>query len=81
MLRRPYDPRAKRFAASILIDEVRRLVTASQYSPSVAHYRVMVVEDADRLGDGAALRLEEDIARARSGNGTEAERATAKSDG
>ncbi|GAA4754381.1 DNA polymerase III subunit delta' [Amnibacterium soli] len=34
---------------TITIDEVRRLVTASQYSPSVAHYRVMVVEDADRM--------------------------------
>lgn len=34
---------------TITIDEVRRLVTASQYSPSVAHYRVMIVEDADRM--------------------------------
>lgn len=34
---------------TITIDEVRRLVTVSQYSPSVAHYRVMVVEDADRM--------------------------------
>jgi DNA polymerase-3 subunit delta' len=34
---------------TITIDEVRRLVTSSQYSPSVAHYRVMVVEDADRM--------------------------------
>ena len=34
---------------TITIDEVRRLVTSSQYSPSVAHYRVIVVEDADRM--------------------------------
>jgi DNA polymerase-3 subunit delta' len=34
---------------TITIDEVRRLVTAAQYSPSVAHYRVLVVEDADRM--------------------------------
>jgi DNA polymerase-3 subunit delta' len=34
---------------TISIEEVRRLVTSSQYSPSVAHYRVMVVEDADRM--------------------------------
>jgi DNA polymerase-3 subunit delta' len=34
---------------TITIDEVRRLVSASQYSPSVAHYRVLVVEDADRM--------------------------------
>jgi DNA polymerase-3 subunit delta' len=34
---------------TITIDEVRRLVSSSQYSPSVAHYRVLVVEDADRM--------------------------------
>ncbi|RIX26525.1 DNA polymerase III subunit delta' [Amnibacterium setariae] len=34
---------------TITIDEVRRLVSASAYSPSVARYRVMVVEDADRM--------------------------------
>jgi DNA polymerase III subunit delta' len=33
----------------ITIDEVRKLVNASQYSPSVARYRVMVIEDADRM--------------------------------
>lgn len=33
----------------IAIDEVRSLVTSSQYSPSVARYRVMVIEDADRM--------------------------------
>ncbi len=33
----------------ISIDEVRSLVTASQYSPSVSNYRVMVIEDADRM--------------------------------
>lgn len=36
---------------TITIDEVRRLVTSSQYSPSVAHYRVMIVEDADRMSE------------------------------
>ena len=36
---------------TITIEEVRRLVTASQYSPSVARYRVMVVEDADRMSE------------------------------
>lgn len=34
---------------TITIDEVRRLVGSSAYSPSVARYRVMVVEDADRM--------------------------------
>ncbi|PVZ96359.1 DNA polymerase III subunit delta' [Amnibacterium flavum] len=33
----------------ISIDEVRTLVNSSQYSPSVSHYRVMVIEDADRM--------------------------------
>ncbi len=31
------------------IDEVRQLVTSSQFSPSVGRYRVMVIEDADRM--------------------------------
>lgn len=35
----------------ITIDEVRALVTTSQYSPSVARYRVMVIEDADRMSE------------------------------
>jgi DNA polymerase-3 subunit delta' len=34
---------------TITIDEVRSLVAASQFSPSVGRYRVMVVEDADRM--------------------------------
>ncbi|WP_066043446.1 DNA polymerase III subunit delta' [Herbiconiux solani] len=33
----------------ISIDEVRRLVSASQFSPSVSRYRVVVIEDADRM--------------------------------
>ena len=33
----------------ISIDEVRRLVSSSQFSPSVGRYRVMVIEDADRM--------------------------------
>lgn len=34
---------------TITIDEVRALVAASQFSPSVGRYRVMVIEDADRM--------------------------------
>jgi DNA polymerase-3 subunit delta' len=34
---------------TITIDEVRQLVASSQYSPSVARYRVLVLEDADRM--------------------------------
>ena len=33
----------------ISIDEVRALVAASQYSPSVGRFRVVVIEDADRM--------------------------------
>ncbi|HWH25544.1 MAG TPA: DNA polymerase III subunit delta' [Pseudolysinimonas sp.] len=33
----------------ISIDEVRQLVASSQYSPSIGRYRVMVIEDADRM--------------------------------
>lgn len=33
----------------ITIDEVRALVAQSQFSPSVARYRVVVIEDADRM--------------------------------
>lgn len=33
----------------ITIDEVRKLVASSQFSPSVGRYRVIVIEDADRM--------------------------------
>ncbi|WP_213814480.1 DNA polymerase III subunit delta' [Glaciihabitans sp. dw_435] len=35
----------------ISIDEVRALVKTSQFSPSVGRYRVMVIEDADRMAE------------------------------
>jgi DNA polymerase-3 subunit delta' len=33
----------------ISIEEVRALVSSSQFSPSVSRYRVMIIEDADRM--------------------------------
>lgn len=33
----------------ITMDEVRRLVAASQFSPSIARWRVVIIEDADRM--------------------------------
>lgn len=33
----------------IKMEDVKKLVSSSQYSPSVSRYRVMVVEDADRM--------------------------------
>lgn len=35
----------------ITIDEVRALVAQSQFSPSIAPYRVIIIEDADRMAD------------------------------
>ena len=35
----------------ISIDEVRALVSSSQFSPSVGRYRVMIIEDADRMSE------------------------------
>lgn len=35
----------------ISIDEVRQLVASSQFSPSVGRYRVMIIEDADRMAE------------------------------
>ena len=42
---------------SIKIDEVRELITRASWAPSVANYRVVVIEDADRLTDSAANSL------------------------
>jgi DNA polymerase-3 subunit delta' len=33
----------------ISIDEVRQLVSTSQFSPSIGRYRVVIIEDADRM--------------------------------
>jgi DNA polymerase-3 subunit delta' len=35
----------------ISIEEVRSLVASSQFSPSVGRYRVMIIEDADRMSE------------------------------
>ena len=42
---------------SIKVDEVRELITRTSWSPSVGNYRVVVVEDADRLTESAANAL------------------------
>ena len=36
-------------AVIIKIEDVRKLVAASQFSPAVGRYRVMIIEDADRM--------------------------------
>ncbi len=42
---------------SIKIDEIRELITRASWTPSVATYRVVVMEDADRLTESAANAL------------------------
>src|SRR5262245_41214035 len=57
VLRRPYDPRAKRFAASILIDEVRRLRSFLGLTGGEGAWRVVIVDSADELNLNAANAL------------------------
>ncbi len=42
---------------SIKIDEVRELITRAAWTPAVAQYRVVIIEDADRLTESAANAL------------------------
>ena len=42
---------------SIKIGEIRELITRASWSPSVGNYRVVVIEDADRLTESAASAL------------------------
>lgn len=57
LLRRPYDARAKRFAASILIDEVRRLRSFLGLTGAEGSWRVVIVDSADDLNINAANAL------------------------
>ena len=42
---------------SIKVDEIRELITRTSWSPSVGNYRVVVIEDTDRLTEFAANAL------------------------
>ena len=42
---------------SIKIDEVREMITRAAWTPAVAQYRVVIIEDADRLTESAANAL------------------------
>ena len=42
---------------SIKIDEIRDLISRASWAPSVANYRVVVIEDADRLTESASNAL------------------------
>jgi DNA polymerase III subunit delta' len=57
VLRRPYDAKSKRFAASIPIDEVRRLKSFLGLTAAEGTWRVIVVDSADDLNPNAANAL------------------------
>jgi DNA polymerase-3 subunit delta' len=68
VLRRPYDDKGKRFAASIPIDEVRRLRSFLSHRAGEEAWRVVIVDEANDLNVNAAnallKSLEEPPARA-----------------
>jgi DNA polymerase-3 subunit delta' len=57
VLRRPYDVRARRFAASIPVDEVRRLKGFLGLTAADDAWRVVIVDAADELNVNAANAL------------------------
>lgn len=57
VLRRPYDHKAKRFMASIPVDEVRRLRSFLAHRASEGSWRVVIVDAADDLNVNAANAL------------------------
>ncbi len=57
VLRRPYDPKTKRFAGSITIDEVRRLRSFLSHAADEGTWRVVIVDTADDLNINAANAL------------------------
>lgn len=57
VLRRPYDVKAKRFATTITVDEVRRLKAFLSRAADAEHWRVVIVDTADDLNANAANAL------------------------
>lgn len=57
LLRRPYDARSKRHAASIPVDEVRRLRSFLGLTAEGGGWRVVIVDSADELNVNAANAL------------------------
>lgn len=57
VLRRPYDLRAKRFAAGIPVDEVRRLRSFLGLTAEGGGWRIVIVDSADELNVNAANAL------------------------
>lgn len=57
VLRRPYDSKAKRFATTLPIDEVRRLKSFLGLTGGEGQWRVVIVDTADDLNINAANAL------------------------
>jgi DNA polymerase-3 subunit delta' len=57
LLRRPYDVKAKRFATSIPVDEVRRLRSFLALRAAGDGWRVVIVDEANELNANAANAL------------------------
>jgi DNA polymerase-3 subunit delta' len=57
VIRRPYDEKAKRFTASIPIDEVRRLRSFLSHRAADEAWRVVIVDEANELNVNAANAL------------------------
>lgn len=57
VIRRNYDPKAKRFQATIPVDEVRRLKSFLALTADAGSRRVVIVDSADELNINAANAL------------------------
>lgn len=57
VIRRPYDTKAKRFTASIPVDEVRRLRSFLSHKSEAGDWRVIIVDSADEMNVNAANAL------------------------
>lgn len=57
LIRRPYDVKAKRFATSIPVDEVRRLRSFLAHRAAGDGWRVVIVDEANELNVNAANAL------------------------
>jgi DNA polymerase-3 subunit delta' len=57
VIRRPFDPKTKRFAATIPIDEVRRLKALFSHTSPGEGWRIAIVDQADELNVNSANAL------------------------
>ena len=57
VIRRPYDPKGKRFTASIPVEDVRRLRSFLTHTVDANAWRVVIVDSADELNANAANAL------------------------